>query len=172
MTDDSLIDSLSSLEKSSLEEHEAYIDAMRQNVGYKPEPEVGIFWFNPEENDIFGIAKDPIDDVEFTANGVRTGKVLHRDYWTKLRNRATRRGQSDGIFFQKYTKVPRGSVFQLKNGGSPAGRTFQINVGSWIKSIDKELLMDLIIDEFNLEGEKVKIQEDEHWNIGRGDSDF
>lgn len=166
------------IEISSPEEHEAYIDAMRQNVGYKPEPEVGIFWFNPEENDIFGIAKDPIGNVEFTAasgapaNGVKTGKVLHRDYWVKLREKAVIRGKSDGIFFQKYTNVPRGRVFQLRDG------TFQINVGSWINSADKELLMDLIIDEFNLDGENVKLQEDEHWNIGRsepdwlGDSDF
>lgn len=166
MTDDSLIESLSSIGSSTHEEHEAYIDAMRQNVGYKPEPEVGIFWFNPEENDIFGIAKDPISNVGFTANGVRTGKVLHRDYWLKLRNKDVIRGKSDGIFFQKYTKVPRGRVFQLRDG------TFQINVGSWINSTDRELLMKLIINEFNLDGEKVKIQEDEHWDIGRGDSDF
>lgn len=166
MMKDSHMAELESISSSTPEEHEAYIDAMRENVGYKPEAEVGIFWFNPEEGDIFGIAKDPITNVKPTISGVKTGKVLHRDHWQKLRNSAIRRGKSNGILFQKYINVPKGRVFQLRDG------TFQINVGSWINSIDKTLLMDLVINEFNLDGYKVKLQEDEHWNIGKGDSDF
>ena len=167
MTKDSLMAGLESIVSSTPEEHKAYIDAMAQNVEYnKPESEVGIFWFNHEENDIFWIAKDSVSSVEFTANGFKTGKILHRDYWIRLRDKAIKRGKSDGIFFQKYTQVPRGQVFQLRDG------TFQVNVGRWIKSVNRELLIDLITIEFNLDGEKVKIQEDEHWDMGREDSDF
>ena len=55
--------------------------------------------------------------------------------------------------------LPRGIVCLLEDG------PFQINVGNWIKSVDKNLLMALITNEFNLENEKVKLQEDNHWDI-------
>ena len=146
-------------ESSTPEEHKAYIDAIKQNVGYKPEPEVGIFWFNTEENDLFGVAKNPISKAKSTTAGIKVGRVPHEDNWIKLRKSAIIRGKSDGIFFQEYTTVPRGIVCLLEDG------PFQINVGNWIKSVDKNLLMALITNEFNLENEKVKLQEDNHWDI-------
>ena len=146
-------------ESSTPEEHKAYIDAIKQNVGYKPEPEVGIFWFNTEENDLFGVAKNPISKAKSTTAGIKVGRIPHKDKWIKLRKSAIIRGKSDGIFFQKYTTVPRGIVCLLED------RTFQINVGNWIKSVDKNLLIALIANEFNLENEKVKLQEDDHWDI-------
>lgn len=147
------------LESSTPEEHKAYIDAIKQNVGYKPEAEVGIFWFNTEENDLFGVAKTPISKAKSTTDGIKVGRIPHKDKWIKLRKSAIIRGKSDGIFFQEYTTVPRGIVCLLKD------RTFQINVGNWIKSVDKNLLIALIANEFNLENEKVKLQEDDHWDI-------
>ena len=147
------------LESSTPEEHKAYIDAIKQNVGYKPEAEVGIFWFNAEENDLFGVAKTPISKAKSTTDGIKVGRIPQKDKWIKLRKSAIIRGKSDGIFFQEYTTVPRGIVCLLEDG------TFQINVGNWIKSVDKNLLIALIANEFNLENEKVKLQEDDHWDI-------
>ena len=147
------------LESSTPEEHKAYIDTIKQNVGYKPEAEVGIFWFNAEENDLFGVAKTPISKAKSTTDGIKVGRIPHKDKWIKLRKSAIIRGKSDGIFFQEYTTVPRGIVCLLEDG------TFQINVGNWIKSVDKNLLIALIANEFNLENEKVKLQEDDHWDI-------
>ena len=126
------------LESSTPEEHKAYIDAIKQNVGYKPEAEVGIFWFNAEENDLFGVAKTPISKAKSTTDGIKVGRIPHKDKWIKLRKSAIIRGKSDGIFFQEYTTVPRGIVCLLEDG------TFQINVGNWIKSVDKNLLIALI----------------------------
>ena len=104
------------LESSTPEEHKAYIDAIKQNVGYKPEAEVGIFWFNAEENDLFGVAKTPISKAKSTTDGIKVGRIPHKDKWIKLRKSAIIRGKSDGIFFQEYTTVPRGIVCLLTFG--------------------------------------------------------
>ncbi|MBS6269301.1 hypothetical protein [Coprobacter fastidiosus] len=103
------------------------------------EPSVGIFWFLPEKHDLFEVHSK----VPSSTEGIHTIHKLHRDVWKKAKFRAKARGEKDSIYYQDYTKIPRGRVFYNKG-------KFTVAVGSWYKKYEEELT-NLLKDYFDLE---------------------
>ncbi|HBJ08450.1 MAG TPA: hypothetical protein DDY73_05540 [Coprobacter fastidiosus] len=106
------------------------------NSGDKPC--VGIFWYLPEEHDLFEVHSIPLPNEQepYTI-------PLHKDVWRKAKFRAKARGKKDSIYYQDYTKIPRGRVFYNKG-------KFTVAVGSWYKKYEEELT-NLLKDYFDLE---------------------
>ncbi len=139
------------------------IDVMRNNDMYQDDSEVGMFWYDPEEDELFGIRSSLANSVGWYHSNqwnhdVRTDTHLHKNIWQKEFHRG-----KDKRFRGDHTLVPRGRVFEFKDEG------FKIFVGDWID--DYPQAEQLIIDEFNLPKDNVEIIKDIHWDIGHGWSD-
>ena len=98
-------------------------------------PKVGIFWYLPEENELFGVNSAEISGLK-EINGNITYPGLRKIFWQKQKYRALAKGKKDSIFLKDYTQIPRGRIF-YHNG------KFTVMVG--IRS-----MRELIKDEFDL----------------------
>lgn len=139
-------------------------------------PMLGIFWYDGERGELFGIFKDDEKNIEPDSTGRRVFPVLHQDVWGELRNKyydayGTYVGdakypieESNPMRELDYTLVPRGRVFSDDTG-------YQVFVGDWFFSMgeeEREDVKQLVLDEFGLwEGETVFV-DDIHWHIGHG----
>jgi hypothetical protein len=134
----------------SEEEQKEVMETMKANFDHQDEPEVGIFWYDKNANELFGVVKQEAMDVP-SYNGRKTVRKLHKDYWNGEQHRAKGKGKNPAPFVGDYTQIPRGRIFQLDDG------TFQVMCGSWMN----DTIMALIIEEFNLKGQKVTAVIDE-----------
>ena len=137
-------------------------ELMIHNNQYQDDPYVGIFWYDIESDDLFGVKETLAEDTDFYFSKlfnsyVRTCKPLHYKVWEKEYHRG-----KDKRFSGDYTKVPRGRVFEFKDKG------FVVFVGSWIT--DYPSAKDLILDEFQLP-DNTEFRVDSHWDLGHGWSD-
>lgn len=135
------------------------IELMLENGNFQNEPSVGCFWYDTKNNELFGVYSCLAKDVEYYYSKaydkyVKTGSKLHKDIWKKESYR-----NKDKRFQTNYTLIPRGRVFEYKDGG------FKVMVGDWINNYPNA--KELIIDEFDLPND-VEFVIDKHWNIGRG----
>ena len=126
------------------------------------EPSVGIFWYDTENNELFGIVDTTASelsfyDSEFFDGRVKTTNKLHYAIWQKEANRGR-----DDRFKAKYVNVPRGRIFEVENVG------FIVCVGKWIN--DYPQAKSVILDEFNLPKD-TQFLIDAHWDLGHGWSD-
>ena len=136
---------------------------MKENNNYVGEPCVGIFWYDPNEDELFGVRSNLAEDTEYYYSDmlnqyVRTTKFLHYAIWQKESNR----GKDERFQTLDYTKYPRGRIFEIKDKG------FEVYVGNWIK--DYPQCKQLIIDEFDLP-QNTEFIIDVHWDLGHGWSD-
>lgn len=136
---------------------------MHENIQYQDDPCVGIFWYDRNEKELFGVYSTLAEDTQFSDVSIfdqkaRTCRQLHYNIWDK-----NKRKNKDSRFRVDYTKVPRGRIFQLEDG------TFVVCVGKWFNT-NKEC-KDLIIDEFQLPEDHTEFKVDSHWDIGHGWSD-
>jgi hypothetical protein len=134
-------------------------DALTEMQKYfKNNPEVGIFWYNDEEEELFEIHSIPVTSLQ---SGQLTYPKLHKTIWQELRARAIQKKKDnkpyDPIYLSDYTQIPRGRVFFKED-------TFYVFVGSWITDKIKQL----VIKQFNLQNLNVVFKVDEHWEIGHG----
>jgi len=125
-------------------------------------PQLGIFWYNPEADELFGVNATDSDIIPFSANGRKTYRKLHKDIWQREFHKATAKGKQP-IFTGDYTQPPRGRIFQYEDGH------FEIMVGDWIDEYPN--VVDLIMLEFDLPKDNTIVVKDSHWNIGHGWSD-
>lgn len=138
-------------------------ELMRENMQHQDDPEVGIFWYDVDADDLFGVKSASVDDVKFYKSNlfnnkeVKTCKPLHYKVWEREHYRG-----KDKRFQGDYTLVPRGRVFYVKDEG------FVVIVGDWIN--DYPEVKPLIISEFNLPSD-VTFKIDSHWSLGHGWSD-
>lgn len=137
-------------------------ELMASNIDKQDDSEVGIFWYDSDNNELFGIKSADVNDVPFYKSTifddeVKTCTSLHYKVW----DRESRRGK-DKRFSGDYTLVPRGRVFFVKDRG------FVVIVGDWIDKYPEA--KDEILFEFNLP-ENTEFQKDPHWCIGHGWSD-
>lgn len=138
-------------------------ELMSENVAYQDDAEVGIFWYDPEADELFGVKSADVNDVPyyksnlFEGREVKTCRPLHYKVWEREHYRG-----KDHRFSGDYTLVPRGRVFFVKDIG------FIVVVGDWIN--DYPEAKSLILSEFNLPG-STEFRVDEHWAIGHGWSD-
>ena len=117
------------------------------------DPEVGIFWYDPREDELFGVVS--IAPVK----GLNTISKLHKQVWAKERNRRISKQQPLGQWSGDYKDTPRGRVFKADDG-------YLVKVGSWI--YDYPEAKQQIIEEFNLQHVEVKFEIESHWEIGQG----
>ena len=140
--------------------HDAIMAAMK--VFDEPMPSVGIFWYDPQEHDLWGVYKLEVTPkmVEDAAeNGIPyiNYPKLHRQIWQKESFRAL--AQNEPTKFKgDYTQIPRGRVVWEVN-------KFVVFVGMWAKNIEEELSA-LLEKEFALP--YVELRYDEHWDLGHG----
>jgi len=141
----------------------AFREVMTANIEKQDDGEVGIFWYDPKENELFGIKSADVDDVPFYKSTlfdgaeVKTCRPLHYKVWEREYHRG-----KDARFKGDYTLVPRGRIFYVKDTG------FVVIVGDWID--DYPEAREEIIAEFNLP-EDTKFKKDVHWSIGHGWND-
>ena len=142
------------------QETNAAMDAMLDSFESQGSPCVGPFWYDPENDELFGqsltLASDRpfFKSLQFGAE-VRTGHALHKSIWKKKSMQG-----KDKRFSGDYTQVPRGRVFEFK------GQGFKVFVGSWID--DYPSAKGQIIDEFDLPRDNTEFVKDSHWDLGHG----
>jgi hypothetical protein len=142
----------------SEKERKDIINSMSDNFTSQDDPKVGIFWYLPEEDELFGVNKINAEEIQFNSNGIKTISVLHKNWWQKQKNRLISKNKELGIFNKDYTDIPRGRVFQRKDG------IFQLMCGSWITDDIEEMIK----EEFDLQNVPYERIIDEHWEIGHG----
>lgn len=141
----------------------AFKEVMAANMDHQDDGEVGIFWYDPNKQELFGIKSADVNDVPFTPSTMFSGKEvktcrpLHYKVWEKEQYR-----KKDRRFRGDYTATPRGRVFFVKDQG------FIVVTGDWINKYPEA--KDEILDEFNLP-EDTEFMIDSHWNVGHGKSD-
>ena len=121
-------------------------------------PQVGIFWYSPEDVELFGVVSMDAEDAE--VSGKTTLGKRHDQVWKKEHFRAVAKNKVDSPFYDDSNayNIPRGRVFLKKDG-------FLVMVGKWIE--DYPEAKDLLLDEFNLPPD-TEFRYDEHWDIGHG----
>lgn len=141
----------------------AFREIMASNLEYEDDPYVGIFWYDPRKNELFGVREALAEDTEFKQTSLfpqraRTCRPLHEKIW--------KRGyytKEDPRFVGDYTKVPRGRIFEVE------GQGFVVCVGGWIVKYPQA--KQKIIDRFSLPS-NTEFKIDIHWDLGHGWSDF
>ena len=113
--------------------------AMMIALNSSGKPCAGIFWYLPEEHDLFEVHSIPPPNEQEPY----TIPNLHKDVWEKQKYRARARGEVGSIYYKDYTKIPRGRVYYNKG-------KFTVAVGSWYKKYEEELT-NLLKDYFDLE---------------------
>lgn len=145
------------------EEYQNAIDVMQANMDTQDNPKVGIFWYQPYGNQLFGVVA--VDKNSIVKPNVGGGLIscyeLHKDVWKKEFRKQKYHNNGEGPFKGDYKDKPRGCIMY-----NPATDTYQIMVGSWIN--DHLEAIDVICRQFNLINQKVEVVRSIHWDIGMG----
>jgi hypothetical protein len=142
------------------EDRELMMKAMSDNFDCQDEPRVGIFWYSVRDDALIEVVYSLVSECPIDANGYKTIRMLHQSHWKKRQMRCRAKGTGADYLKSDWISVPRGRVFQLKDG------TFRVMTGSWIASYPQ--VKDEILFEFNLPPARTKFQQDSHWDIGKG----
>jgi len=146
------------------QQERAYIAAMAESMDKQDDPKVGIFWYDTESRELFGVLYASASELPFSGNGLKTLSVLHKKHWIKEKYR----GRDPRYEGNDYTAIPRGRIFEKK---IPGGSVFQLMVGSWIKDVGEDHVVQLVRFEFDLQSVELEVIIDRHWDIGHGWSD-
>lgn len=148
----------------SEEELDDAMRLMQSNRGKGDEPMVGIFWYNPQQDELFGVRSHRISDYTKANSRSEFGSIscseMHEDVWKKEYHRQKYKNNGIGPYKGAYEMVPRGRIFY-----NPDTEVFTIAVGSWIKQYPKAV--ELIVDEFNLRNTTYTVKTAPHWDIGQ-----
>ena len=133
-------------------------------------PCVGIFWYDPEDNMLFGVRKKELTP-QMVEEAAEKGKPfinypqLNYEVWEEETKAASKREESEACFDYSdtkfkgdYTQVPRGRVAWTID-------KFIVLVGKWAEPI-QEQLTELLEQEFSLP--YFEFVYDEHWDLGHG----
>lgn len=146
------------------DELDAAMKLMASNRGKDDEPKVGIFWYDPRTNDLFGVRSHRVSDYTKANSRTEFGSIscseMHEDVWKKEFHRQKYKNGGIGPFTGAYEMVPRGRIFY-----NPETMSFTIAVGSWIEQFPQAVA--LIVKEFNLEGATYEVKTAHHWDIGQ-----
>ena len=142
----------------SVAERNEVMSSMKDNLENQEEPRVGIFWYDEANDELFGVSSAGAVELSFDDHGRKTVRMLHKTWWKKQQERAKAKKELTSVYMKDYTLVPRGRIFQRKDG------TFELMCGSWIN----ENIVNLVRDEFNLQSVPLEVKIDIHWEIGHG----
>ena len=134
---------------ASQEKHESLVAAM-EGFAESHEPQIGIFWLDTDECDLFGIFKTEAAKVRPDRLGRR---IFGKEHFKEL----AQKGIAER-FVGDYTMIPRGRVNQ-------EGEEFVVYVGSWIDELEP-MLTPLINCYFNITD--FRYEKDIHWELGHG----
>lgn len=118
------------------------------------DPCVGLFWYDPDEDDLFGVESSIATglsfkpDVFFRSNVKTNGMTLKLAWEKRLRR------EKDPRFKGSYDSFPRGYVVEIENEG------YKVFVGSWID--EHPSARKLIVDEFQLPEGKTEFVKNDH----------
>lgn len=156
-----------SIRNTTPEEHDNSIEVMASNLDTQNNGKVGIFWYDRFNKVLFGVIAVDKDSIAKpnVGGGLITCYELHKKVWQKGYNKQKYKLNGEGPFTGDYKDTPRGRVFF-----NPATATFEIKVGNWIE--DYPQAIDEVVDEFDLEGAKIEVIKDFHWDIGNGWENF
>ena len=142
-------------------------DAMRlmqSNRGKGDEPMVGIFWYSPGRNELFGVRSHRITDYKHANSRSEFGSIscseMHEDVWKKEYHRQRYKNDGIGPYLGAYEMTPRGRIFY-----NPETDVYTIAVGAWIEQYPQAV--PVIVDEFNLSGTTYVVKTAHHWDIGQ-----
>ena len=141
------------------------MNVMANNLKNQDSPRVGIFWYDVRNDDLFGVVSSQLPEATIS-DGLATVNTLHKDYWKKQYNKYKfkNNGTETYPYIGGYQDTPRGRLFyDVRNN------TFVIKVGSWINQYPDA--QPLIIDEFNLSGQKYRFEIDTHGKSVMGGKD-
>lgn len=145
-------------------ELEDAMNLMASNRGKDDEPKVGIFWYDPRKDDLFGVRSHRVSDYLKPNSRSEFGSVscseMHEDVWKKEYHRQKYKNGGIGPFTGAYEMTPRGRIFY-----NPETDVFTIAVGSWIEQHPQAV--ELIVDEFNLRHSRYEVKTAHHWDIGQ-----
>lgn len=137
---------------------------MASNRGKGDEPMVGIFWYSPQRNELFGVRSHRISDYPNANSSSEFGTIscseMHEDVWKKESHRQKYKNGGIGPYRGAYEMVPRGRIFY-----NPDTLVFTIAVGSWIEQYPQAV--SLVVDEFNLKDATYEVKTAHHWDIGQ-----
>ena len=141
-------------------EHKAMMADMKSFD--EPMPAIGIFWYDADEHDFFGVYKKELTPKmieEAAEKGLPyiNYQRLHRQIWKEQYFRAMANHEPTK-FKGDYTMIPRGRV-------AWAVDKFVVFVGQWAKEHEDEV-RDLIAKYFALP--YYELMYDEHWDLGHG----
>ena len=141
-------------------EHQAQMADMAQFD--EQMPCVGIFWYDAEEHNFFGVCKQEltpkmVEDAAEKGLPFINYPKLYRQIWAKEYFRAKVKHE-ETKFKGDYTQIPRGRVAWNID-------KFIVLVGHWADPIQDELT-ELLEQEFSLP--YFEFVYDEHWDLGHG----
>ena len=132
-------------------------DIMKKMNEHIDEPYVGLFFYDKNDNDLFGVVSEHLNNIlpayhEYFDANTKTIRQFHSTIWYK----GYKKGK-DKRFNQDFRTIPRGKVYEV------GGKGYMVLVGSWIN--DYPMAKDLIIDEFQLPPDKTEFKIDNFYNI-------
>lgn len=140
------------------------MNLMASNRGKGDEPMVGIFWYSPQRNELFGVRSHRVSDYTKSNSRSEFGSVscseMHEDVWKKEYHKQKYKNNGIGPYNGAYEMIPRGRIFY-----SPDTEVFTIAVGSWIAQYPQAV--ELIVEEFNLGNSTYEVKTANHWDIGQ-----
>lgn len=145
------------------DDYNSIIETMRHYKDDDDKPQIGIFWYFPEEDCLVDVYIQDFDSVTPNTNGRRISTKIHQKVWEKNYNKARAKGDDKRLAYyeQDYVRRPRGRVNYNENEG-----VFEVMTGDWIDKYP-DLKTD-IIEEFQLPSHKTIFLKGEHWQLGHG----
>lgn len=138
------------------------MEAMDATLAEQENPKVGIFWYSPRLNDVFGVVAIDAASAPKSGGGLRTCKELHKYVWKKQYNYDKAHNVSSP-FHGDYKYTPRGRVFY-----DDELESYHVMVGAWIDEYPEA--KEKIKSTFNLTDKSLHVTFERgiHWEIGMG----
>lgn len=151
-----------SLKDVSEEMYRKALNTMDSNLDEQNKPKVGIFWYSPQIDELFGVIAIDAATAPKSGDGLRTCKELHKYVWKKQYNYSKFHNENTP-FHGDYKYTPRGRIFY-----DDELDIYHVMVGAWMN--DYPSVRQKIKEAFNLTDSKLHVvfERGIHWEIGMG----
>lgn len=96
----------------SEEEYNSIIEVMRQYKDIDKKPQIGIFGYSPQKDELIDVYLQDFDSVELHPCGKRISTKIHKKVWEKNYYKARAKNDKERLAYyeQDYAWIPRGRV--------------------------------------------------------------